>query len=250
MTHQVDTTAPKVSSLAFTSTGPYSIGSAIQVTATISEAVTVTGKPTLTVLVGSKERTASYQSGTGTTALVFQYTVAAADTDDTDGVSVKGNSLKLNSGTVLDTAGNALKLTHSSLANGGNTHAVGITVSGISSVALTSTGPYSLKDVIKITVTTSEKVTVTGTPRIPLRIGTDAMATADTTAMDTMDKMDMTDTTDTTPTENGKYANYVSGTGTTSLVFQYTVVAGDSDTDGIEIAQNALENYNGSTDQK
>ena len=258
-THQVDTTAPKVSSLAFTSTGPYGIGSAIQVTATTSEAVTVTGKPTLTLLVGSKERTASYQSGTGTTALVFQYTVAAADTDDPDGVSVKGNSLALNSGTLLDTAGNALQLTHSSLPNGGPAQAVGITVSGISSLAITSTGPYSLKDVIKITVTTSEKTTVTGTPRIPLLIGTDTTYitdTADTTTMDTVgmmntkDAIDTTDTTDTTDmgeTPNGTYANYVSGTGTTSLVFHYTVVAGDTDTDGIEIPENALENYNGST---
>ena len=171
LTHQVDTTAPQVSSLAFTSTGPYSVGSNVQVTATTSEAVTVTGSPSLTVVVGSAERAATYQSGSGTTALVFRYTITASDTDDTNGVSVKSNSLKLNSGTLLDGAGNALKLTHSGLSNGGAAHAVGITVSGVSSVAFTSTGPYKLKDVVKITVTTAEKATVTGTPRIRMTVG-------------------------------------------------------------------------------
>ena len=216
-THRVDTTVPRVSSLAFTSTGPYSVGSAIQVTATISEPIPVTGAPTLTLLVGKTERTAGYLSGTGTTALVFGYTVTTADKDDTDGVSVKANSLKLKGGTMVDAAGNALKLTHSSIASGGDTQAVGITVSGISAVAFTSTGPYTVKDAITITVTTAEKVTVTGTPRIPIVIG-----------------------------KQTKYANYVSGTGTTALVFQYTVVAGDADTDGVEIPQNALEQDNGS----
>ena len=217
-THQVDTTAPQVSSLAFTSAGPYSVGSTIQVTATISEPVTVTGAPSLTLVVGKTERTAGYLSGTGTTALVFGYTVTAADKDDTDGISVKTNALKLNGGTIVDTASNALKLSHSGISGSGGAQAVGITVSGISAVAFTSTGPYAVKDAIQITVTTAETATVTGIPRILMVIG-----------------------------EEARYANYVSGTGTTALVFQYTVVAGDSDTDGVEIPQNALEHYNGST---
>ena len=218
LTHQVDTTAPRVSSLAFTSTGPYTAGSTIQVTATTSESVTVTGSPSLIIVVGTAERKANYLSGSGTTALVFQYKVAAADTDDTNGISVKSNSLKLNGGTILDAAGNALKLTHQSISHAGAAQAVGVTVSGISAVAFTSTGPYTLKDVIKVTVKTAEKATVTGTPRIRMVIG-----------------------------KQTKYASYVSGTGTTALVFHYTVVAGDSDTDGIEIPENALEHYNGST---
>ena len=238
LSHRVDTTPPRVSSLAFTSTGPYSVGSNVQVTAITSEAVIVAGSPSLTVVVGSAERTASYQSGSGTTALVFQYMITASDADDTHGVSVKSNSLQLNGGTLLDIAGNVLTLSHSGVSGGmildavGNaltldhsgvstgedTQAVGVTVSGITSLAITSTGPYTLKDVVKITVTAAEKVTVTGTPRIGIVIG-----------------------------EATQYANYVSGTGTTSLVFHYTVIAGDTDTDGIEIPENALEGYNGST---
>ena len=216
--HQsVDTTLPQVSSVAFTSTGPYSVGSNILVTVTTSEAVTVVGSPTLIVVIGSTERTAhAYNSG-GATTLVFWYRITAADKDDTNGISVKANSLTLNGGTITDTVGNDLNLNHSGIADAGDAQIVGTTISDIRSLAFTSTGPYAVDDIITVTVQTTEKVTVAGTPRIPMPLGT---AT--------------------------KYANYISGSGTTSLVFQYTVVNGDEDADGVEIAQNALENHNGS----
>ncbi len=214
---RVDTTLPKVSSLAFTSTGPYSAGSDILVTVTTSEAVTVAGRPTLTIVIGSTERTAHFFNNSSTTTLVFGYRVTASDQDDTNGVSVKANSLTLNGGTINDSVGNDLNLNHSGIANAGEAQIVGTTVSDIRSIAFTSTGPYAIDDTITVTVEATEKVTVTGIPRIPMTLGT---AT--------------------------KYANYVSGSETTSLVFQYTVVAGDEDADGVEIAQNALENHNGS----
>ncbi len=216
--HQVDTAGPKVLSLALTSTGPYSVENVITLTATTNETVTVTGTPTLALVIGTTERRASYASGTGTTALVFQYTVSSGDSDDTDGVSVKANSLFLNGGTITDATGNALDLKHGGMANAGDTQRVGTTVSGIRSLAFTSTGPYTVGDIITVTVATTEQVTVTGVPRLALAIGTDT-----------------------------QYADYVSGSGSTSLAFQYTVVNGDEDSDGVEIPQNALENHNGSS---
>ena len=218
--HQVDTTGPKVLSLAFSSTGPYSVGAVIKVTATLSESVTVTGAPTLTLVIGTTERTAGYVTGTGTSQLAFQYAVSSQDSDDADGISVKANSLNLNGGTITDLTGNAVDLKHSGVVNAGDTQRVGTTVSGIRSVAFSSTGPYTAGDIIKVTVTTTEQVTVTGVPRLALIIGTDT-----------------------------KYADYVSGSGSTSLVFQYTVVKGDEDSDGVEITQNALANHNGSAIQ-
>ena len=211
--HAVDTTAPKVSSIAFSSTGPYGIGSTIQVTLTTNEAVTVEGRPTLTLLIGSTERLAHFYNGTGTTSLSFYYQVNTTDKDDTNGVSVKANSLALNGGTMTDSVGNAFILNHNSVANGGDTQRVGTTISSVKSVAFTSTGPYSVDDVIKVQVTTSEKVTVTGIPRIALTVGSTT-----------------------------RYAAYASGSKTTTLAFQYTVVAGDTDNDGVEIPENALEN--------
>ncbi|MGE6218166.1 hypothetical protein ACLHZX_21460, partial [Aeromonas media] len=42
------------------------------------------------------------------------------------------------------------------------------------------------------------------------------------------------------------YADYVSGSGTASLVFQYTVLAGQTDANGISLDANALQ-ANGGT---
>ena len=66
--HRVDTTLPSVRSLTFTSTGPYRVGDRIEVTATISKIVTVTGTPTLTLVIGNTEKTASYTLGSDTNA--------------------------------------------------------------------------------------------------------------------------------------------------------------------------------------
>ncbi|NJL66587.1 MAG: hypothetical protein HC894_06845 [Microcoleus sp. SM1_3_4] len=80
----------------------------------------------------------------------------------------------------------------------------GVIVDGItptvSSTAFTGAEhpAYVTDDVLELTLTFSEDVTVTGTPRIPIGIDQD-----------------------------NKYLEYASGTGTDELVFQYTVVAGD-----------------------
>ena len=90
----------------------------------------------------------------------------------TDGVAVKANSLAVNGSTITDLLGNNLDLKHNAVANAGDSQIVGTTVSGIGSLAFTSTGPYKINDTITITVQTTEKVTVTGTPRIPMIFGT------------------------------------------------------------------------------
>ena len=79
-------------------------------------------------------------------------------------------------------------------------------------------GTYNLGDTISVNVMFSAAVTVTGTPQLALVIGTD-----------------------TTPR-----ANYASGSGTQTLVFDYEVVPGNEDTDGIRVPANALT-LNGGT---
>ena len=54
--------------------GDYDAGKVLTLTLNMSEAVNVTGTPTLTLNDGG---TASYVSGSGSSALVFSYTVAA-----------------------------------------------------------------------------------------------------------------------------------------------------------------------------
>ncbi len=83
----------------------------------------------------------------------------------------------------------------------------------VSSVAITSdagNGVYGIGDDIEATVTFSEDVTVTDTPRLGLDIG-----------------------------GASKTVSYESTSGST-VVFSYTVAAGDSDHDGIAIRANRL----------
>ncbi|MCX7092361.1 MAG: hypothetical protein NTY50_02755 [Methylobacter sp.] len=109
----VDTSAPIVSSVAISSaTGiqnsTLNAGDVVSVTVTMNEATTVTGTPQLALTIGSTPVSANYASGSGSTALVFTYTILAGQTD-ANGISIAANSL---SGTLKDAAGNAATLTH------------------------------------------------------------------------------------------------------------------------------------------
>ena len=95
----------------------------------------------------------------------------------------------------------------------------------VSSVEFTSSpasgqnGAYKLGDVIEVTATFSDGVTVTttdGTPQIGLIVGSAA-----------------------------RQADYVSGSTTQQLLFQYTVQATDEDTDGVIIRANGLKRNGG-----
>jgi hypothetical protein len=103
-----------ISSVAFSSNAggdnTYKIGDIISVTVTASEAVTVTGSPRIPV-VGLTSKFFTYFSGSGTASLVFRYTVVTTDSS-TAGLGISANSLALNSGTLLDSAGFDLPLAH------------------------------------------------------------------------------------------------------------------------------------------
>ena len=114
-----DTTAPTVESLAITSNPgsdqTYAEGDEIEVTVRFSETVVVTGTPQMRLRVGSRTRTASYDSGTGTVEVVFGYEVDEGE-EDTDGVSIEANRLSLNGGTIEDAADNPADLAHEAVA--------------------------------------------------------------------------------------------------------------------------------------
>ncbi|MBO9667036.1 MAG: hypothetical protein J7501_09505 [Bdellovibrio sp.] len=89
-----------------TADGTYGAGSTINVRVTFNEAVYVaTASPSLTLETGTTDRTATYSSGSGTTVLVFNYTVqtddSSADLDYTTAALIS-----LNGGTLKDTYGN------------------------------------------------------------------------------------------------------------------------------------------------
>ena len=113
----VDDTAPTVSRVAMTSDPgtdrTYAVDDEIQVTVTFSETVEVTGTPQLRLELGGGRRTADYEGGSGTAALVFAYKVADGESD-TDGMGIEADSLS--GGTIRDEARNNAELDHDGLA--------------------------------------------------------------------------------------------------------------------------------------
>ena len=92
----------------------YGIGGTVSILLTFSEPVTVTGTPKLEVRVGKETRQTVYESGTGTSELVFAYSIAEGDRDS-DGVSIEAGSLLLDEGTIQDELGNAALPDHEGL---------------------------------------------------------------------------------------------------------------------------------------
>ena len=102
------------------SDGTWTPGEAVQVTLTFSEAVNVVttdGTPSIGIQLGSTtDRRASFVSGSGTTELVFSYTLTAADGSHSS-MFVAANGLTLNGGTITSNAsGAAAALEHTAAA--------------------------------------------------------------------------------------------------------------------------------------
>ena len=90
--------------------GSYKAGDALSFTLTTSSVATVEttgGTPRLELTLGTATRYATYASGTGTTSLVFTYTVQAGDAD-TDGIAIASTSIDLNGGTINNGSGVAI----------------------------------------------------------------------------------------------------------------------------------------------
>jgi hypothetical protein len=111
-TYLYDTAAPTVTGVSSTlANGTYAAGQVVPVTVTFSEPVAVTGgTPRLTLATGPSATTAvDYTSGSGGTALTFEYTVEDGDNSaDLDYAAT--DALALNGGTIRDAAGNPAAL--------------------------------------------------------------------------------------------------------------------------------------------
>ena len=225
-----DETAPTISSIAITSDpgddDDYGIGDSIDVTVTFSEDVTVTGVPQLELDFDGTAKTAAYSSANGA-EVVFSYTVALRDSGS-EGVAIGANKLSLNGGAIQDEAANSATLTHAAVAADSG-HKVDnpfdnltpgttdITAPTISSIAVTSDPgddyTYGAGDIIRVTVTFSEDVVVTGIPQLELEFYD--------------------------PGSANQQASFESVNGA-EMVFVYTVEAGDSASDGLSIQSNKL----------
>lgn len=172
------------------------------------------GIPSLLLETGLLDRNAVYQSGSGSTTLVFKYTVQAGDVSvDLDFQSTAG--LQLNGATLVNMSSDLAILT---LPTVGGADSLGgrsnIVVDGVSPVVASVTSPsdgtYIAGQNLDFTVNFSERVvvsTVSGTPRIAVTLDTGGTV----------------------------YADYVSGSGGSALVFRLTVASGQLDTNGITL---------------
>ncbi len=210
----------------------YAEGDTIEVGLVFSENVDVTGAPRLALGIGTATRQARYVAGTGGDSLVFRYVVGAGD-EDADGLSVGAGALALGAGGTIRRAGSAtvnayLGLRVHTIANA-SAHKVALTppsVSGVFFVTPANTGlayastdsVFGLADEIRAAVSFGVAVTAAGTPQLALGIGTQTRSAV------------LCDTT-----------------GANVLVFCYTVVAADSDSDGISVGANALTLPGGAT---
>ena len=223
--HKVDAReeiAPTVSQVAVTSDlgedNTYVPGDGIEVSVTFNEDVPVTGTPQLEIDVGGTTKAAYYSSTEGA-QVVFSYTVVTGDADS-DGIAISENSISLNSGTIQDGAGNDATLTHDALA-ADSEHKVDGAGPTVDSIQFTSQSgsdnAYGVGDKIQVTMKFSEVVVITGTPQLELDVGGTA-----------------------------KTASYSGTTAWAAVIFSYTVVVGDVDTDGVSIGQDKLS-LNGGT---
>ncbi|MCY4643968.1 MAG: hypothetical protein OXB88_05065, partial [Bacteriovoracales bacterium] len=290
----LDNSGPSVSGIDIPTSATYTLAQNLDFTVNFDENVTVTGTPRLSLTVGTATRFASYASGSGTSALVFRYTVQSPD-DDPDGIAL-AQILDLNSGTLRDSLGNNAPLNFSSpsldqvkvdtvsptltgLADdttptqtkswtwgcsetctyrftvdtspstdpsgtygsavsatqgsgtgtyylhvqardeAGNESAVvhvqavlDNSAPSVSSVNAPTNGTYRTSQNLDFTLNFDKNITVTGTPRLSLTVGSSA-----------------------------RFASYASGSGTSALVFRYTVQTADNDPNGIAFASTTID---------
>lgn len=208
--------------------GYYTIGEIIDITVTFSKVVTVDttgGTPYLELETGTTDRNATYISGSDTNILTFEYTVQNGDT--TPDLNYKDrDSLKLNGSTIRYAPDKdaILTLVPSGYAGSLDTQktlVIDTTAPSVDNItSTTNNGSYTKGEVIDITVTFSEAVTVDtdgGTPYLELETG-----------------------------DTDRKAVYISGSDTDTLTFQYTVQAGDT-TLSLDYTGTGSLNLNGGT---
>lgn len=112
--YAIDSENPTVTSVTVPTNGSYTTNQVLGFTINTDSAITVVGTPRIALTLGADTRYANYVSGSGTSALLFSYTVQANE-NDTDGVTLAA-SIDLNGGTMRDVAENDLTLTLNSVA--------------------------------------------------------------------------------------------------------------------------------------
>ena len=205
----------------------YNLGEEIEVRVEFSQAVTVTGAPTLGLTIGTLTRQATYgQAGSSPRYHYFRYMVQATDTD-ADGFHTTANALTLPAGAHIRNAVNTDALSGLlSTAQMVSSHAIyGIAnrdafVQGLRITSRPASGTtYKLGETITAQVRFSKPVTVTSNPRLLIQMTNDAQGADYTRSVRAQETVGL------------DQPHYY------WLEFSYTVRNQDYDTDGISIRE-------------
>lgn len=192
------TVAPTVTQAsASPGTGIEHAGDTITFTLGFSEAVTVSGKPTLSLNDGG---TATYVGGSGTNSLTFKTTVASTDTN-TSALAIA--QVNLPSGASIKDAGGLAANLSGAVKTFSGLQIDPILPAVTQATASPGTGTALVGDTITLTLAFNEAVTVTGNPTLALN--------------------------------DGNVATYVGGSGTGALTFKTTVASTDTTTSALAI---------------
>ena len=198
----------------------YRRGEEVRARVRFDRAIEVTGRPQLALTIGTNVRQATFSRIWGIATMEFHYVVQATDMDE-DGISIAADALTLNGGSITgpDRTDDAV-LTHSAVADDPD-HKVNADSSLLPEVVSvdfalspSSGDTYKRGEKIYLVALFTHMADVTGSPRVALTIGS-----------------------------NTRYATYhsVSTPRPFRLLFDYTVHASDTDTDGASIPPDAVD---------
>ena len=201
----------------------YKLAETVTVNVRFNKAVRVIGTPSVELTIGTRKRQARYDS-TIYSRVVFTYAVQAADAD-ADGISIDANAIRLNGGAIKDVVATNTDavLTHTAVAASTSQKVDGSLAPAVSRIRfhpslLPSGGTYTKGDTMWLDVWFDQAVSVSGSPRLGLQIGS----------------------------RTRQATGELSTTDAHLMLFSYRVQAGDVDTDGVSIGANALTLNGGS----
>jgi hypothetical protein len=217
--YTVQHTPPAATSMTVPANGTYGVGQDMDFTVTYSEAVTVDttgGTPRIAISLDTGGTVyATYLSGSGTSTLTFRY-IPTSGQQDLTGI-VTGTAVDANGGALRDAAGNNANLAINAVEPSTAGVDVDAVVPVVSSVSVPANATYIAGQALDFTVNFNKPMTVDtsgGTPYVTLTLATGG----------TVD------------------AAYVSGSGTSSLVFEYVVVPNEAAPTGVALGSSIVLN--------
>ena len=192
----------EIEELSITTPDYYTTGELITITVDFNkEAKVINGTPRLQLDLGGNLVYADYTSGTDTDQFTFTYTVQAGD-NDLDGITAI-SPMDISSASVEDLYGTSL--TDTFIDKNFTSVLVDTQAPSFSSMTQPSDGLYITGDTLSFSISFDELVIVTGSPRIELQLDS-----------------------------GNVYLDYVSGSNSNTLVFEYVNTNSDNDpTDGV-----------------